>query len=73
MLTLRHVEDTKAITSAITKDTDVVIIGTSFIGMEVSVAIMKKEPKSVTLVGMDEVPFEAILGRDIGIAIMEVG
>jgi NADPH-dependent 2,4-dienoyl-CoA reductase/sulfur reductase-like enzyme len=70
--TLRTLEDTKAITSAITKESEVVIIGTSFIGMEVAAAILKKEPKSVSLVGMDEVPFEKILGRDLGIAIMEV-
>lgn len=35
-------------------------------------ALTKKEPKSITLVGMDEIPFEAILGKDIGKAIMEV-
>jgi NAD(P)H-nitrite reductase large subunit len=70
--TLRFVEDTKAITSAITKDSDVVIIGTSFIGMEVATPILKKEPKSVTLVGVDEIPFKAILGQEIGTAIMEV-
>ena len=40
--------------------------------MEVSMALLKKEPKSVSLVGMDEIPFEKILGRDIGNAIMEV-
>ena len=72
VLTLRHIKDTKAITSAITKESEIVIIGTSFIGMEVAMAIMKKEPKSVSLVGMDEVPFEAIVGREIGMAIMEV-
>jgi NADPH-dependent 2,4-dienoyl-CoA reductase/sulfur reductase-like enzyme len=70
--TMRFVEDTKAITSKISKDTDVVIIGTSFIGMEVAAAIQKKEPKSVTLVGVDAIPFEAILGKEIGTAIMEV-
>ena len=72
VLTLRTIGDTKKITSAVTKESEIVIIGTSFIGMEVSMALLKKEPKSVTLVGMDEVPFEAILGKDIGIAIMEV-
>lgn len=72
VVTLRFIEDTKKINSLITKESEVVIIGTSFIGMEVSAAILKKEPKSVTLVGMDEVPFESILGRDIGVAIMEV-
>jgi len=69
--TIRTVEDAKAVTSAITKESDVVIIGTSFIGMEVAMAVLKKEPKSVSLVGMDEVPFEKILGKEIGIAIME--
>jgi NADPH-dependent 2,4-dienoyl-CoA reductase/sulfur reductase-like enzyme len=72
VLTMRHVEDTKAITSKISSDTDVVVIGTSFIGMEVAAAIQKKEPKSVTLVGVDAVPFKAILGEEIGKAIMEV-
>jgi hypothetical protein len=49
-----------------------VIIGTSFIGMEVAMAIMKKEPKSVNMVGVDDIPFKAILGEDIGKAVMEV-
>jgi NADPH-dependent 2,4-dienoyl-CoA reductase/sulfur reductase-like enzyme len=71
VVTLRFVEDAKKITSNITKETDVVVIGTSFIGMEVAAAILKKEPKSVTLVGVDAIPFEAILGKDIGKAIME--
>lgn len=72
VLTLRVVNDAKDIVSAVTKETDVVVIGTSFIGMEVSMALLKKEPKSVSLVGMDEVPFASILGKDIGGAIMEV-
>jgi len=71
VVTLRHVDDTKTITSAISKDSEIVIIGTSFIGMEVAAAIQKKEPKSVTLVGMDETPFEAILGKELGTSIME--
>lgn len=69
---MRHVQDTKAITSKINKDADIVVIGTSFIGMEVAAAIQKKEPKSVTLVGVDKVPFAAILGEEIGNAIMQV-
>jgi NAD(P)H-nitrite reductase large subunit len=72
VMTLRTVEDTKKIVSSVTKESEIVIIGTSFIGMEVSMALLKKEPKSVTLVGMDEIPFAAILGEDIGKAIMEV-
>ena len=72
VVTLRYIQDTKTINSLVTKDSDIVIIGTSFIGMEVASAVLKKEPKSVTLVGVDETPFEAILGKEIGTAIMEV-
>ncbi|KAL7419530.1 Apoptosis-inducing factor 1 [Cryptotrichosporon argae] len=71
VVTLRSVNDTKQITSAITKESDIVIIGTSFIGMELAGAIIKKEPKSLTVVGVDEVPFEAILGREVGTAVLE--
>jgi len=71
VVTLRSLEDTKVINGAITKESEVVVIGTSFIGMEVAMAIQKKEPKSVTLVGVDEIPFEAILGKEIGQSIMK--
>lgn len=72
VVTLRHVEDTKTINSFITKDSDVVLIGTSFISMEAASAVLKKGPKSVTLVGMDEVPFQGLLGKEFGSALMEV-
>ncbi|WVN85415.1 uncharacterized protein L203_100561 [Cryptococcus depauperatus CBS 7841] len=71
VVTLRHVQDTQAINAAITKESDVVLIGTSFICMEAAVAIAKKEPRSVTLVGVDEVPFQALLGKEFGEALME--
>ncbi|UOH80174.1 hypothetical protein LQV05_002823 [Cryptococcus neoformans] len=71
VVTLRHVEDTKTINSFITKDSEVVLIGTSFISMEAASAVLKKGPKSVTLVGMDEVPFQGLLGKEFGSALME--
>lgn len=71
VVTLRHVEDTKTITSSITKDSEVVLIGTSFISMEAASAVLKKGPKSVTLVGIDEVPFQGLLGKEFGSALME--
>lgn len=73
VFTLRFVEDTKNIVANINKESEVVVIGTSWIGMEVAQAAVKKEPKSVTLVGVDKVPFAALLGEEIGTAIMEVG
>lgn len=71
VITLRHVSDVKDITSALGPETDVVIIGTSFIGLEAAGAIAKKDHKSLTVVGVDEVPFEAMLGRDIGMALVK--
>jgi NADPH-dependent 2,4-dienoyl-CoA reductase/sulfur reductase-like enzyme len=72
VVTLRHVGDAAGINKMITKESEVVIIGTSFIGMEVAMAVLKKEPKSVNMVGVDDIPFKAILGEEIGKAIMEV-
>jgi NADPH-dependent 2,4-dienoyl-CoA reductase/sulfur reductase-like enzyme len=56
----------------INENTRVAIIGTSFIGMELAGSIMKKGPKSVDVIGTDPVPFEKILGADIGKAIQKV-
>lgn len=72
VVTLRHIGDAASINKMINKDSEVVIIGTSFIGMEVAMAVLKKEPKSVNMVGVDAIPFEAILGKEIGLAIMNV-
>lgn len=44
-----------------------VIIGSSFIGMEAALAASKKA--NVTVIGMDKVPFESILGPQIGDAL----
>lgn len=38
----------------------------SFIGLEAAGALAKKELKSLTVVGVDEVPFEAMLSKEIG-------
>ncbi|KAK9895956.1 hypothetical protein P389DRAFT_196070 [Cystobasidium minutum MCA 4210] len=46
---------------------NMVIIGSSFIGMEAALAASKKA--NVTVVGMDKVPFEAILGPQVGDAL----
>ncbi|GAA5833919.1 hypothetical protein JCM3766R1_002470 [Sporobolomyces carnicolor] len=68
---LRGVKDAEAITNALggepERDGDkknVVIIGSSFIGMEAAVATAGKA--NVTVVGMENAPFEKILGKDIG-------
>jgi NADPH-dependent 2,4-dienoyl-CoA reductase/sulfur reductase-like enzyme len=49
---------------------NVVVVGSSFIGMEVALALADKA--KVTVVGMDEVPFEKILGKAVGNGIRKV-
>lgn len=44
----------------------VVVIGTSFISMEVAGTLSKKGPKSIDMIGMESVPFESILGEEVG-------
>lgn len=43
----------------------VVIVGSSFIGMEIAAAISSKAA-SVSVVGMEKVPFERVLGEQVG-------
>lgn len=47
------------------------MIGSSFIGMEGALAASKRA--NVTVVGMEDVPFQAILGKEVGEGIRKVG
>ena len=71
IFTLRTVHDTKKIVDAIgDKGKKIVIIGSSFIGMEVAAATCKDN--SVTVVGMEKVPLERVLGERIGGGIQKI-
>lgn len=67
---MRGVKDAEAINAAVgspEKDDDkknVVIVGSSFIGMEVALALADKA--KLTVVGMEDAPFSKILGEPIG-------
>lgn len=89
IFTLRTIDDTKALNSAIAAKTTqqpeivqkvedqvgldsvykprLVIVGSSFIGMEAALAGAKKA--QVTVIGMEKAPFEKILGPEIGNAL----
>lgn len=53
---------------------EIVIVGSSFIGMEAAsyIALTHKKGSSVTVVGMEEVPFERVLGKDVGTRLMKL-
>jgi len=61
---LREVEQAASICSSF-EGKKVVIVGSSFIGMEVA-AFVAKKATSVTVIGMEKVPFERVLGSQVG-------
>lgn len=62
---LRSFSDSDAIIAAAEKGTRAVVIGASFIGMETA-SSLKTRGCDVTVVAPDKVPFEKILGAEIG-------
>jgi len=70
--TLRSLEDAQKINEASQpsavglKEKKIVVVGTSFISMEVSGVLAKRKVSSVDLIGMEGVPFENILGEEVG-------
>ncbi|KAJ5201528.1 Pyridine nucleotide-disulfide oxidoreductase dimerization [Penicillium cinerascens] len=66
IFTLRTVEDVQKILGALgDSKRKVVVIGSSFIGMEVGNALRSKE-HDVTIVGMENAPMERVMGADVG-------
>lgn len=63
--TLRSFDDADAIIRAAERAHHIVIIGSSFIGMEVAASLTERK-RRVTVVGAGSEPFEKVLGRDIG-------
>ncbi|KAI0648919.1 hypothetical protein C8Q79DRAFT_903656 [Trametes meyenii] len=66
VLTLRGVEDAKKIDAAVKEGKRLVVIGSSFISMELVVAVTSRKLASIDVVGQEEVPFELVLGKEVG-------
>ena len=65
IFTLRNVHDTKKITAAIgDKGKKIVVVGSSFIGLEAACATAKDN--DVTVIGMEKVPLQRVLGEEVG-------
>ncbi|KAL2913102.1 Apoptosis-inducing factor 1 [Polyrhizophydium stewartii] len=71
---IRDVKDANAIGEALpsnaTTKRNVVIVGSSFIGMEAASILVKQA--NVTVIGMEKVPFERVLGNKVGDALMKL-
>jgi len=63
--TLRTPEDAAEIAKHAKKGNKIVVVGGSFIGMEVA-SQMKKKGCDVAVVAMETVPFERVLGKKVG-------
>lgn len=64
---LREITDAQAIMSAVGKEKGkkIVVIGSSFIGMEVANCLSQKG-HTVTVVGMESAPMERVMGAEVG-------
>ncbi len=65
IFTLRSFADSDRILAAVKKDAAAVVIGSSFIGMELASGLTQKGMK-VTVVSSDSLPFGKILGKELG-------
>ena len=65
IFTLRTFDDSRALVKACEKASRAVVVGASFIGLE-SASSLRKRGLSVTVVAPEAVPFERILGLEIG-------
>ncbi|KAG2017822.1 glutathione-disulfide reductase, variant 2 [Coprinopsis cinerea AmutBmut pab1-1] len=67
--TFRGIADSQKVDAAAQEGKRVVVIGSSFISMELVVAMAKRKLASIDVVGMEEYPFQAVLGSEIGAAL----
>ncbi|CAE7434153.1 AIFM3 [Symbiodinium natans] len=70
VLALRTPEDAQRIAAACSSGRKVVVIGSSFIGMELA-ATLRRRGCEVTVLGMEQVPFERVLGTRLGIVLKD--
>ncbi len=72
IFTLRTLADASRIVEQAQEHKQVVIVGSSFIGMEVAAALAKGQNAHVTLVDMVDLPFQRVLGNRIGAAFRDL-
>ena len=59
-------------TTVVKEGKRLVVIGSSFISMELVVAVQKRNLASIDVIGMEEFPFELVLGKEVGRALLKV-
>lgn len=69
--TVREFADAKSINESITRETNVICLGSSFIALEAAAFLVGKVA-SVTVIGRDTVPLKAAFGEKIGERILQL-
>ncbi|KAF8623679.1 hypothetical protein AX17_007377 [Amanita inopinata Kibby_2008] len=64
--TFRDIADSQKVNDAAQEGKKMVVIGSSFISMEIVTAVSKRKLASIDVIGMEQYPFELILGKEIG-------
>lgn len=71
VLTLRNFADAQYIKDHINEESHVVVLGVSFIGLEIAALCVKKVAK-VTVIGRDSVPLRQSFGEAVGARVMKL-
>ncbi|OBZ72306.1 Apoptosis-inducing factor 1 [Grifola frondosa] len=66
VFTMARIEDARKIDAEVQEGKRLVMIGSSFISMELVVAVSQRKLASIDVIGMEEVPFELVLGKAVG-------
>ncbi|KAJ3714903.1 hypothetical protein DFJ43DRAFT_1102816 [Lentinula guzmanii] len=64
--TFRGVSDAQKIDGVALEGKKAVFIGSSFISMELVIVLSKRKLASIDVIGMEEYPFEVVLGKQVG-------
>ncbi len=58
--------------AAVKEGKRLVVIGSSFISMELVVAVTSRKLASIDVIGQEEFPFELVLGKEVGAGLKKV-
>ena len=72
VMTLRTWDDSDRIAELADEARRVVVIGASFIGMEVAASLVQRGVKRPTVIAPEEIPFESVLGPQIGALLRDI-
>ncbi|KAF9790471.1 hypothetical protein BJ322DRAFT_1104126 [Thelephora terrestris] len=71
VFTFRGISDSIKVDAAAKEGKKLIVIGSSFIGLEIAVTVLPRKLASIDIIGRTNVPFEPVLGKDVGAAIQK--